>query len=87
MNAEHIQIQGSKEGNWIAFTFGAVFNLLSNLHFDMVIEYAVQATVGGIVVLLFQIYWRHSSVVLETMATRSPASKESAGEKFAYDRR
>lgn len=42
-------------GNWIAFIFGAVFNLLSNFDFTLLFNYALQAVVGGFIFLLFNI--------------------------------
>jgi CDP-diglyceride synthetase len=48
------QVDGGK-GNWIAFLFGAIFNLLGSVTVTMIVDSAVQAVVGGIIVLLFKI--------------------------------
>lgn len=53
MNAEVNQNHGS--GNWIAFLFGAAFNLLSNVNLIFLVDYAMQAVVGGIICLAFKI--------------------------------
>lgn len=53
MNAEINQNHGS--GNWIAFLFGAAFNLLGNVKLLFILEYALQAVVGGIICLAFKI--------------------------------
>lgn len=53
MNTEIHQHHGS--GNWIAFLFGAVFNLLANANLRFLLDYALQAVVGGIVCLAFKI--------------------------------
>lgn len=45
----------SGKGNWIAFLFGAIFNLLGSVTVTMIVDSAVQAVVGGIIVLLFKI--------------------------------
>lgn len=45
----------SGKGNWIAFLFGAIFNLLGSVNMTLIVDSAVQAVVGGIVVLLFKI--------------------------------
>jgi len=42
-------------GNGIAFLFGAIFNLLSNVNLSFFIDYALQAIVGGIICLAFKI--------------------------------
>lgn len=52
MNTE-VQHHGS--GNWIAFLFGAVFNLLSNVNLLFLLDYALQAVIGGIVCLAFKV--------------------------------
>ena len=53
MNAEINQNHGS--GNWIAFLFGAAFNLLGNVKLLFLLDYAMQAVVGGIICLAFKI--------------------------------
>lgn len=53
MNAEINQNYGS--GNWIAFLFGAAFNLLANVNLIFLFDYAMQAIVGGIICLAFKI--------------------------------
>lgn len=53
MNAELNQHHGS--GNWIAFLFGAVFNLLGNVNLLFLLDYAMQAVVGGVICLVFKI--------------------------------
>lgn len=53
MNAEINQNHGS--GNWIAFLFGAMFNLLGNVKLLFLLDYALQAVVGGIICLAFKI--------------------------------
>lgn len=53
MNAEINQNHGS--GNWIAFLFGAAFNLLGNVNLLFLLDYALQAVVGGIICLAFKI--------------------------------
>ena len=56
MNAAEInQNHGGSGGNWIAFVFGAVFNLLGNVKLTFLIDYALQAVVGGIICLAFKI--------------------------------
>jgi hypothetical protein len=53
MNTEINQHHGS--GNWIAFLFGAAFNLLANVNLLFLLDYAMQAVVGGIICLVFKI--------------------------------
>lgn len=53
MNTEINQNHGS--GNWIAFLFGAAFNLLGNVNLLFLLDYALQAIVGGIICLAFKI--------------------------------
>lgn len=56
MNAAEInQNHGGSGGNWIAFVFGAVFNLLGNVKLTFLLDYALQAVVGGIICLAFKI--------------------------------
>jgi hypothetical protein len=57
MNAAEINQNhdGSGGGNWIAFVFGAVFNLLGNVKLTFLLDYAMQAVVGGIICLAFKI--------------------------------
>jgi hypothetical protein len=51
--------QNHGSSNWIAFLFGAVFNLLSNVRISFLLsfllDYAVQAVVGGFICLAFKI--------------------------------
>jgi hypothetical protein len=42
-------------GNGIAFLFGAVFNLLSNVNLLFLLDYTLQAIVGGIICLAFKV--------------------------------
>lgn len=42
-------------GNGIAFLFGAAFNLLANVNLLFLLDYALQAIVGGIICLVFKI--------------------------------
>ncbi|HRJ29909.1 MAG TPA: hypothetical protein PLV21_06580 [Cyclobacteriaceae bacterium] len=42
-------------GNGIAFLFGAVFNLLSNVNLMFLLDYTLQAIVGGIICLAFKV--------------------------------
>lgn len=42
-------------GNWIAFLFGAVFNILASADLGYMLQYTLQAVIGGIVCLLFKI--------------------------------
>lgn len=53
MNTELNQNHGM--GNSIAFLFGAAFNLLANVNLLPLLEYALQAIVGGIICLAFKI--------------------------------
>jgi hypothetical protein len=54
MTTEVNQNNGSG-GNWIAFVFGAAFNLLGNVKLLFLLEYAEQAILGGIICLAFKI--------------------------------
>jgi hypothetical protein len=49
MNTTEIN-QNHGSGNWIAFVFGAAFNLLGNVKLLFLLEYAEQAILGGIIV-------------------------------------
>ena len=42
-------------GNGIDFLFGAAFNLLANVNLFFLLDYALQAIVGGIICLAFKI--------------------------------
>lgn len=53
MNTELNQNHGS--GNWIAFLFGAAFNVLANANFISLFDYVFQAIIGGIICLAFKI--------------------------------
>ena len=55
MNAAEINQNHGNGGNWIAFVFGAVFNLLGNVKLTFLLDYALQAVVGGIICLAFKI--------------------------------
>ena len=55
MTTEVNQNHGSGGGNWIAFVFGAAFNLLGNVKLLFLLEYAEQAILGGIICLAFKI--------------------------------
>ncbi|SKC47366.1 hypothetical protein [Ohtaekwangia koreensis] len=41
--------------NWIAFLFGAVFNVLPHIDLTFLIDYILQAIVGGLICLGFKI--------------------------------
>ena len=43
-------------GNWIAFVFGAAFNLLARIDLTFLLDYILQAVAGGIICLLFKIF-------------------------------
>jgi hypothetical protein len=47
--------QNNGLGNGIAFLFGAAFNLLANVNLLFLLDYALQAIVGGIICLAFKI--------------------------------
>lgn len=53
MNTTTTQTSGS--GNWIAFLFGAMFNVLANVNLSFLVDYILQAIVGGIICLAFKI--------------------------------
>ena len=53
MNTTTTQTNGS--GNWIAFLFGAMFNVLANVNLSFLVDYILQAVVGGIICLAFKI--------------------------------
>ena len=55
MNAAELNQNHETGGNWLAFLFGAVFNLLSNVKLTFLLDYALQAVVGGIICLAFKI--------------------------------
>lgn len=60
------QINGSGQaGNWLAFLFGASFNLLANVNLLFLLDYALQAIVGGIICLAFKIIGDVSSPLWE----------------------
>jgi hypothetical protein len=42
-------------GNWIAFLFGAAFNLMARIDLSFMMDYILQAVVGGIICLGFKI--------------------------------
>jgi len=45
----------SAGGNWFAFLFGAVFNLMARIDLSFFGEYILQAIAGGIICLGFKI--------------------------------
>ncbi|QLH33436.1 MAG: hypothetical protein HWD62_14355 [Cyclobacteriaceae bacterium] len=55
MNGAEINQNHGAGGNWIAFVFGAVFNLLGNVNLIFLLDYALQAVVGGIICLAFKV--------------------------------
>ena len=55
MNGVEINQNHGAGGNWIAFVFGAVFNLLGNVNLMFLLDYALQAVVGGIICLAFKV--------------------------------
>lgn len=55
MNGAEVNQNHGPGGNWIAFMFGAVFNLLANVQLTWLLDYALQAAVGGIVCLAFKV--------------------------------
>ncbi|HEY9008084.1 MAG TPA: hypothetical protein VIM75_18210 [Ohtaekwangia sp.] len=42
-------------GNWFAFLFGAIFNLMARIDLSFLMEYILQAVAGGIICLAFKI--------------------------------
>jgi K+ transporter len=42
-------------GNWFAFLFGAIFNLMALIDLTFLMEYILQAVAGGIICLFFKI--------------------------------
>jgi hypothetical protein len=42
-------------GNWLAFFFGAIFNLFADIEPRFLLDYTLQAIVGGIVCLGFKL--------------------------------
>ena len=55
MNGAEINQNHGAGSNWIAFVFGAVFNLLGNVNLIFLLDYALQAVVGGIICLAFKV--------------------------------
>ncbi len=55
MNGAEINQNHGSGSNWIAFVFGAVFNLLGNVNLMFLLDYALQAVVGGIICLAFKV--------------------------------
>lgn len=45
----------SAGGNWFAFLFGAVFNLMARIDLSLIGEYILQAIAGGIICLVFKV--------------------------------
>jgi hypothetical protein len=70
MTAEVNQNNQSGGGNWIAFVFGAIFNLLSNVNLTFLLDYAMQAVVGGIICLAFKVIGDISSPLWEKHKVR-----------------
>lgn len=79
METTTTQTNGSGGGNWIAFVFGAVFNILSNVNLAFLVDYVLQAVVGGIICLAFKIigdvlsplWMRHKAKVKEFAQIKS----------------
>jgi hypothetical protein len=42
-------------GNWLAFLFGAIFNLFADIAPQLLLDYTLQAIVGGMVCLGFKL--------------------------------
>lgn len=42
-------------GNWLAFIFGALFNLAAETDFRFLVDYTLQAIIGGSICLLFKL--------------------------------
>jgi len=42
-------------GNWFAFLFGAIFNLMARIDLTFLMDYILQAVAGGIICLFFKI--------------------------------
>lgn len=42
-------------GNWLAFLFGAIFNLFADIDPRFLLDYTLQAIIGGIVCLFFKL--------------------------------
>jgi len=55
MNTTGETTGGHGTGNWIAFLFGAVFNVLANVNVGSILDYTLQALIGGIICLFFKI--------------------------------
>lgn len=55
MNGAEINQNHASGSNWIAFVFRAVFNLLGNVNLIFLLDYALQAVVGGIICLAFKV--------------------------------
>lgn len=53
MNTDIQHNQGT--GNWVAFLLGAIFNVLASINFNMLLEHAIIAVIGGVIWLIFQI--------------------------------
>lgn len=50
-------------GNWLAFLFGATFNLFAELAPRFLLDYTLQAIVGGIVCLCFKLLGDYITVL------------------------
>jgi len=42
-------------GNWLAFLFGAIFNLFATFDPHLLLDYTLRAIIGGIVCLCFKL--------------------------------
>ncbi|HEY8937484.1 MAG TPA: hypothetical protein VIM65_19800 [Cyclobacteriaceae bacterium] len=47
--------EANGSGNWIAFVFGAVFNVLGSIDLTFLLDYIMQALLGGIICLMFKV--------------------------------
>lgn len=56
----------SEAGNWVAFLFGAMFNILANFDIPAMIDYAMQAFTGGFICLLFKLLGDYLSPVFRS---------------------
>jgi hypothetical protein len=55
MNSTTTQANGTGGNNWIVFLFGAMFNVLANVKLSFLLDYMLQALVGGLICLVFKI--------------------------------
>lgn len=68
MNTTETTNHGS--GNWVAFLFGVVFNLLASIDLGFLLRYALQAIVGGFICLLFKLLGDRISVHFQRQRER-----------------